>query len=436
MLKRRGIRHLTDLTRARLGAAGRIELRLPRGWPETTTSVHWHARSAAGALHSGQADSIAELPDQARGARVHVWTPPSETVLTRAQLPTRSRAKIMQALPYALEEQLVEEPDKLHFAYTFEPDGSLAVAITSRARMTAWLETLQQAGIRPTSLCPAMLAIPLHADSWSVALVDQELWIRTGAASGFAAPATAEAPPALLASALREAESAGRKPARIVLSRPPRGFDVDGWSAALGVPVEMDNTDIWDPRMDSIPLLNLLQSEYAPSGQTNQLLRPLRPAAIMLAILLVGWLTVDTVEWVRLRSTHQSYTAEMNQIFRQSFPDAKTVLDPAAQMQRNIENLQSRGGGPADLLPLLTRVAPSLQKQQGVRLQSLKYSERSLTMDLIFTDTQSLDGLRDDLQAAKLQVEVLAANSHGNQVEGRFRIQAGGTRGKAPAERS
>lgn len=435
MLKRRGIRHLTELTRARLGAAGRIELRLPRGWPETTTGVYWHARSAAGALHAGQAESIAELPEQARGSRVHVWTPPSETVLTRAQLPTRSRAKILQALPYALEEQLVEEPDKLHFAYTFEPDGALAVAITSRARMTAWLATLQQAGIRPTTLCPAMLAVPLHADSWSVALVDQELWVRTGAASGFAAPASATAPPGLLISALREAQAAERKPGRIVVLRPPRGFDADGWSAAFGVPVETDNTDIWDPRMDSIPTLNLLQSDYAPAGQTNQVLRPLRPAGVMLAILLLGWLTVDTVEWLQLRGSHRDYVREMNQIFTQSFPDAKTVLDPAAQMQRNIETLQSRGGGPADLLPLLTRIAPTLQQQQKARLQSFKYADRSLTVDLILPDYQALDTLRGNLQASNLDVEVLTANSRANEVEGRLRIQPRG-RGKTPAARS
>lgn len=426
MLKRRGIRHLTQLTRARLGAAGRIELRLPRGWPETTTSIYWHARSAAGALHAGQAESVAELPEQARGSRVHVWSPPSETVLTRAQLPTKSRAKILQALPYALEEQLVEEPDKLHFAYTFEPDGGLAVAITARARMTAWLETLQRAGIRPASVCPAMLAVPLHADSWSAALVEQELWVRTGVASGFAAPISGSEPPGLLLSALREAQAGTRAPARLVLFRPPRGFDVDAWSTALGIPVETDNTDIWDPRMDSIPTLNLLQSDYAPAGQTNQLLRPLRPAGVMLAILLLGWLTVDTVEWLRLRSSHKSYVAEMNQIFTQSFPDAKTVLDPAAQMQRNIETLQSRGGGPADLLPLLTRVAPTLQQQQKARLQNFKYADRSLTIDLVLPDYQALDALRSNLQASNLDVEVLTANSRANEVEGRLRIQPSG----------
>lgn len=436
MRKTRGIRHLTELTRARLGAAGRAELRLPRGWPESTPAVYWHARSAAGALHAGKAESIAELPDQARGTRVHVWTPPSETVLTRAQLPTRSRAKILQALPYALEEQLVEEPDKLHFAYTYELDGSLAVAITSRARMATWLETLQKAGIRPGSLCPATLAVPRHADSWSLAFVEQELWVRTGVASGFVAPANLTAPPALLVSALREAQTAERAPTRVIVCRPPRGFDTDGWSTALGLPVETDNTDIWDPRVDSIPTLNLLQSEYAPSGQTNQLLQPLRPAGVMLAILLVGMLTVDTIEWLRLRSTYQSYVGEMNQIFTQSFPDAKTVLDPAAQMQRNLETLQSRGGGPADLLPLLTRIAPTLQKQQKARLQSFKYADRSLTVDLVLPDYQALDALRSNLQASNLEVEVLAANSRANEVEGRLRIQPGGARAKPKAASS
>lgn len=430
--KPRGLRHLTELTRARLGAAERVELRLPAGWPDTTTVIHWHARSAAGALHTGVAQTAAELPEAARSGRVHVWTPPVETLLTRAQLPTRSRAKILQALPYALEEQLIEEPEKLSFAFVTQTDGTLAVAITARARLDAWLAGLAAAGIRPGSLCPATLAVPLHTDAWTVAFIDDELWVRTGELSGFAAPIDLAAPPSLLVSALREAAANDRAPTRLVAVNPPRGFNAAAWRTTLGIAVDAENVDLWDPRAGGLPSLTLLQGEYAPAGQTHQLARPLRPAAIMLAIWFVGLLTVDTIEWWRLRDTQQRQLAEMNEIFKASFPDAKTVVDPAAQMQRNMESLQARGGGPADMLPLLARVAPTLKQQQQAKLQGIKYADRSLTLDVVLPNYESLDRLRTQLQSASLDVEVLAANGRANEVEGRLRIQPAGR----PAKRS
>lgn len=408
--------------RAGIGS-GQMELRLPRGWPETGSAIHWHARSTAGALHAGTAGSAAELPEHARRARVHVWTPPSETVLTRVQLPTRSRAKILQALPYALEDQLVDEPEKLHFAYNHEHDGTLAVAITARTRVAAWLEALNQAGVRPTSMCPATLALPWATEAWSIAFVDDEIWLRTGLYAGFACPANVAEPPALLVSVLHEATAQERAPLRLIVLRPPSGFDATAWSTALGLPVSVDDNDLWGSQASATAPFNLLQGDYAPAGHTRQLARPLRPAAIMLALLLVGAVTVDLVEWLRLRGTYQSYAAEMQDIFSQSFPGEKAQF-PYAQMQTKLETLQFRGGGPTDLLPLLTRVAPALQGQSQVKLQGIKYSERSLTLDLIVPDYQALDALSNRLQAANLQVEVLPSNRRANnEVEGHLRVQ-------------
>lgn len=405
-----------------------VWLRLPRGWPESAGPMHWQAYGADGAPRRGEALTLPELPGFLRGARVHVWTPPSDTVLTRATLPTRSRARILQALPFALEDQLLADPEALHFAYTSNPDGSLAVAVTDRARVKAWLDTLAAAGIRPAGLCPATLALPLQANAWSAAFVDDELWVRTGTASGFACQSEIAAPPTLVLTALREAIAQSSAPQRLVLYGPPPAVDLDLWAGHLGIPVQPAVGDFWVAAEP--PALNLLQGELTPTGHLRQVARPLIPAAVMLAAWLVGLVVVDVVEWARLRSLHSAYAAEMRQIFLSTFPDTKTVLDPYAQMQKNLETLQFRGGGPSDLLPLLARVAPTLQEQAQAKLHGLKYTERALTVDLVLPDYQALDALKNRLQAANLEVEVVAANSRGGEVEGRLRVQAAGTRTK------
>lgn len=400
-----------------LGGRG-AELNLPPGWPEQNPTVRWWNRAEE---TNGQVENVTQLPASVRALPVHVWTPAADTLLTNANIPSRSRARILQALPYALEDQLLDEPETLHFAYVREANGSLAVAVTRKARLNAWLETLKGANLRPASLCPANLALPLFPQAWSMAFADTELWVRSGPYSGFATWVATDPPPLLIA-ALKEAMERNHAPQRLVVFSAPAGLDPDAWSAALDLPVIVDTRDFRD--LPTSPALNLLQADFGQTAHLRQMLRPLRPAMIMLAIWLGATLALDTTQWLQLRHTHNTYVAEMRRIYRQSFGTDSNY--PYEQMKKQMENLQSRGGA-ADLLPLLTRVAPTL-KEQGdqVKLHSLKYSESGLTLELTLPNYQALDTVKNAFQAAKLDVEVLAANSRDGQVDGRLRVRASG----------
>jgi len=406
-----------------------LQLRLPRGWPEIDPAVHWWGPPEIG---TGRAENLAQLPPVFRGASVHVWTPAADTLLTRAKLPTRSRARILQALPFALEDQLLDEPEALHFAYVHEADGSLAVAVTQRARLNLWLEILRSAGLRPTSMSPCVLALPLHPEAWSIAFVDDEVWVRSGLHAGFVALASGEEPPPLLAAALRDAANQGVRPERLVVYSPPAAFAAESWSRALELPVTSEPTPPWQPRL---PALNLLQAEYGRAAQVRQLVRPLRPALALLALWLIVGVGFDVYEWIRLRQAHAANLAQMHAIYRQAFGSAAQY--PYEQMMRSIETLQTRGGGTDDLLPLLARIAPTLQARQAdVKLQSLKYADRGLTLDLTLPDYQALDAVKNALQAADLDVEVAAAKARSGAVDGRLRVQARGSAHVAARPRS
>lgn len=417
-------------TAVRLRGGRGAQLLLPRGWPEANAAVYWWTRGAdARSTHAGREESVAQLPPALRGGPVHVWTPAGDTLLTRTTLPTRSRARILQALPFALEDQLLDEPQNLHFAYVHEPDGALAVAVTKKARLNAWLEILKGAGVRPTSLCPATLALPLYPKAWSAAFVDNELWVRNGEHLGFVSAATLDAPPPVLQAALKEAAATSNDPQQIIVFAPPSGFDADRWSAALGYPVISETTDFWESARP--PALSMLQSDFGQVAHLQQLTRPLWPAAIMLGLLLAATLVIDLIEWVRLRHQHNTYTAEMREIYRRSF--GGDTANPYDQMQKSIDLLQARSGGPADLLPLLSRVAPAVQNQQSkIKLRGLKYAERKLMIDFTIPTYEALDTFKNGLQSANLEVTVLGANKPGDKdVEGRLQVQPVGPKSKA-----
>jgi general secretion pathway protein L len=410
----------------RLAETGTLALRLPAGWPEAEAAIAWWWRPAQGAAESGTVARLEELPEHVRKGLIQVWTPAGDTLFTNAALPTRSRARILQALPYALEEQLLDDPEGLDFSYRPQPDGRLAVAVTARARLASWVQALKAAGLTPALFCPATLAPALEEGAWTLAADGADGYVRSGELSGFACPLPWDAPPAVLAVALREAQALSRAPRELVVWNPPAGFDRDGWVTALGLPVTVRAGSSWDTA-PAAPF-NLLQGELAPAGELRQLLQPLRPAAAMLALALAAAFALNLVEWGRLSYVQAQQRREMTELFTRSFPEAKTVVDPVLQMERNLAVLQANSGKLAvsDLLPLLARVVPAVQGIPQLKLRAMQYGEATLTLDVTVIDFRLMELLKNSLQGRGLRVDVVSANSRGSGVEARLRLKLGG----------
>ncbi len=405
-------------------ARAMLELVLPLGWPESDAQIHWLIRNATG-VSEGRVTGLGELPAEAKSARVHVWLPAAETLLTSTDLPTRNRAKIAQALPYALEDHLLGDPETLHFAYCQQDDGGLAVAVIERKRLKTCLDALVAAGLRPASVAPVTLAVPLIEEVWSVAFADNAIWVRTGTYTGFSCLATADAPPTMLLAALQEARRQQKAPVKLAVFDSPTDFNGKAWINALELPVFFSEENFWTERNAAITTLNLLQGEFAPTGQFRAGIKPLRPAAVILAVWLIVGAGFNLWEWWQLNRTHRTYQQEMTKLFRQTFPNTKVVLDAALQMQRNLEALQARTGnsGASDLLPMLVLSAPSLRANNKVKLRTLKYAGGNLTLDLSLPDFQTLEIIKNRLQTTTdLTVEVIGANRRASGVEGRLRI--------------
>jgi general secretion pathway protein L len=405
-------------------AGDRLELWLPPRWPEQAGSIRWRLTPAHGEVQRGQTSDLSRLPEQARAARAHVWTSACESILVRVNIPTRSRAKILQALPYALEDQLLDPPETLHFAFQAATGGNLVVAVTAHARMRAWLPALREAGVRAVSLAPVSLALPVTPGTWALAFTEHEIAWRGSPCSGAGCPRQSELPP-LLATAMRESLPEDVPIERLVVLGAPADFDTGIWQARLAVPLELDGRHTVEDLPFVQPPVNLLQGEYAVAGEWRELARPYLPAAALLLLWLAGGVLSDTGEWLWLQRQHLANQSEMKKILLTSFAETKTVVDPAQQMQRAVEQLQARHGVQAagDLLPLLGRVAAALQRDSRARLQSLSYVDKAITLNLSVTDDASLESLKRSLAGSRLDVDVQNVNRRPNLVEARVRVR-------------
>src|SRR3546814_6630395 len=103
------------------------------------------------------------------------------------EVPARQPAKVLQAAPFVLEEQLAEDVDTLHFALgARQADHRWPLAIVSQTRMQAWLALLQEFAIHADAMVPDVLALQTPDATHCNALVDgDQVLVRSAHGSGF-----------------------------------------------------------------------------------------------------------------------------------------------------------------------------------------------------------------------------------------------------------
>ncbi len=400
----------------------RIDLLLPRNWPAEPGQILWRWQRSGGMVETGAVASLAELRSDARKAKLRVWSPAAESALLHATLPTRSHRQIIQALPYALEDQILGAPQDQHFAYV--PDGAnLAVAVTSRERLRSWLAALDTAGLRPQSLAPVTFALPLESATWTIAFTQDEIAVRSATHAGFGVPLDND-PPFALRAALAHAAEKQNAPQRFIVLNAPPGFDRARWTSALGAPVEIRAGGILD-HAPATSAINLLQGDYATHGEWREIARPYLPAAALLALWLLGSAVSDIVTWGRLWNTHRVTGNEMRALLLKSFPDTTAILDPAKQMQQNVDALLAKSGASLshDLLPMLARTAPMLISDNRVQVQSLAYADHAITFVASFPDEAALNASTERLRAALVDVLVQSVDRRPGQVKANIRVR-------------
>lgn len=365
-----------------------------------------------------QADLDAVLA-QAAGRRIVAFVSGTDVRLTAAAVPVRSRGKVLQAVPFALEDQLAEDVETLHFAIApRQPDGAFPVAVVARDRMEAWLAPFYERGLRPEMLVPETLCLPDAGDArWGALAEPATVTVRTGPYTGFCCKAgDFEAYLAL-------ADPDQQHPLRILLplDNPADYTRLERPAELLpGFPTALDALlRDFDPRR----ALNLLQGCYSQQEDLRRLWLPWRAAAALVAAWLVLALAGNGIAAWRLGRELRAQDDANLARFHQLFPTETRVVDLAAQAEQQYRLLHG-GAAQPDLFLLLQRLAEALGANAGLTLDGLQFRDGALYLSLTGKDLQTLENLRTwfSQSAADVNLDVQSANAGAEGVQIRLKL--------------
>lgn len=352
----------------------------------------------------------------AANRRIIVLVPSVDVRLTRVTVPAHQTAKVLQAAPYALEDQLAEDVETLHFALgPRQADGSHPVAVVAKARMEEWLAPLRERGLRADAVIPETLCLPAtETERWSALAEPGHITVRTSAYAGFGC--ITEDLPMFLEMAAPEKKI----PLRIVI---PRSFDGD--LTQLQWPVELlpgfsEPLEALLQNYQALTTINLLQGAYSQSEGIKRHLQPWRIAAALALIwIALGW-TNHAVQAFKLGRELHAQEEQNIQRYQQIFPGETRIVDLAAQTE---QHLTGSGKAQGSFTALLESLAGGLSSTPGLNLQSLQFRDGALFVSLTGTDLQQLETLRGWFgRQHSVSLDVQSANAGSDGVQIRLKI--------------
>ena len=223
------------------------------------------------------------LAHETNHREIIVIVPAEDTLLTSVTLPKMNRSRLLQAIPYALEEHINDDVESLHFvAGDYQAGDPLPVMVVSRSKMGQWQSLLQSWQIVPDKMISAIFTLPVVSGNWYV-LVNAIAVVRTGVYTGFACDVDN------LAELLTFALADGVLPAEIMVET----TRTDALTLTLPVLVQQKQITAEEllqtaaERIDVKHALNLLQGDF--QNKKSRRMPKLSNVLTISVYLLVAW---------------------------------------------------------------------------------------------------------------------------------------------------
>jgi general secretion pathway protein L len=407
-------------------------IRLPRTREQPATWLTVDPRgNPSGPPQSGPLSLAAP---RAVGRRICVLVPGTDVLLTEPEVPMKAGTKLQQVVPFALEEQLADDIDDLHFAIGKRATDSsrTPVAVVRRSLMDEWLTSLKSSGLDPEAMYTESDLLPQNPGQ-AIALMEEDVVVvRPPAGSPVTLPVEALGEALEIAQqATPELAATGGIRGLVLYTGAAEWHQHSAKIESLrerfdGIKIQLLSAGplaLFGQQLPTATPINLLQGTYAPTTARTVGWQSWKVAAILLACLVGLHVAGKAAELTTLKRNEHTLDTSIGEQVRLAMPGEPRPLDPRLQMEKKLAAAMN-GGGPGGLLPALQAVVQARTAAPGTGLKALTLRQGAVELKVSAKDASSLDHLTQSLKSNGWHAELISGNTTPSGYEGRIQLRA------------
>ena len=372
---------------------------------------------------------LEQVASIAQNAHVTVLLPLQSMLLTSVNTRARKTKHLQKAIPYALEDEVADDVENLHFAIGQRyGENDYPVAVIEKSSLDLILEILADADIFPDVLTADVFGLPIREDTWTLLIEDERALVRTSQYQGFTIDL--HNLQQILTSSLRQAETT---PIELNVYRCD---SQESGVKKFNFPINTNELDDCPPGLfadglDENVYINLLQSKYQKKDKRHRQYAPWKMAAILFGVWIGLSIVSVMIDHARLSKEEKHLNAQIETLMRQTFPDMHNVSADSARikMEARLKNFISSAndGSQAGFMELLAMSGESMRQAGKVDINTMNYRDGKLNVSVKSSDVQMLDRVKQALNSKNYLAEIQSANTQGSVVEAKLVISKGGT---------
>lgn len=387
---------------------------------------------------SGDAEALATAL-QGNSHQAWLIVPGTKVVTRTLEYSEKEKKHLRNLLPFQLEETVIGDVDKFHFALGPLEQGTASLAYIEKAWLEQVFAQLAALNIEITQCWPAPLTLPLERaaladtvaddtlpneqpDYWTLALQDGVVMVRYEACLGFSIdqPHTAVALQLLL--------TAQKRVDQLPLLTLCGANDADLQTLYDSLPSELqgqvasrEHMDFWQ-RDYSSSGINLCQGSFSQRLPIERWWLSWRAVASLAAACFAVHIGILLYQIHDFGNENLEIRQQIEATYRRVVPQG-ALVDAERQLSGMVRELQP-ASQTGSVTNLLAKVLPPLGENTSVNLRSIQFIGETgeLNLQLQSSEYDAIEALRGAIEANGLRAELLGSSAQGNTHSARLKI--------------
>ena len=355
------------------------------------------------------------------GQQVVVLIPSRDVLLSQTSINAQNQKQLKQALPYALEDGLIQDLETQHIAWQVQAQSSqVNVAVIAQARLREWRAACLARQIRPYAILPDVFALPWTQESVTLWQQGDAIWLRTGELSGYAAT------PSSLALMLYSLIDGRTEPLPLRLYMEQEHTLADDARFVIEPETQAETLSLSSiqPCLGLNLLKGLQDENRAQLKQHWQRWKLVASLAVITALLGLAFVGLDVY---RLKQDLAQLDTQNLQLYQELFPDspAPDARELKSRVDSDLMRVNNGAtGGANSPLASMAHFATAMQGIPNLKIMEMNSSAGILTIKVQTQEQQAIETLRANLeQNPAIPVSIQSSNEAG-QVEATINLGA------------